>query len=147
MRAGAVWMAMSEQLEFECELTEEQALLDGTREVLIEGAAQVDDDPVPWLLSLGCRRPKEDAKPLDEGDLSLTAPDGAVLFATLDTGTITEAFSDEVADTATVLNLRFNVSSGEGRYTTALGNVVVRGVLAGNAGQLTVEIAVSSEAS
>ncbi len=121
---------MQQTIEFTGEVVDEQALLDGTRELTVEAAGSVADADADWQLSLSFRWPKEMEADLEEGELSLTTDDAAV-YATLREGTVTEVLDEDTADEVVRLALTFEVSSGEGKLSGAAGTVGLSGEIVG----------------
>jgi hypothetical protein len=117
-------------LAFEGAIVDQQTFLDGTREFTVEAASEGVESG-PWELTLTFRWPKEEDVGLDEGDLTLTAPGGDAIFATLQAGMAESTIDDETAAEVTQVDLRFGVGSGEGAYAGATGEVLLFGTLTG----------------
>ena len=130
---------MQQTIEFTGEVVDEQALLDGTRELTIEAASTAAHADADWQLSLSFRWPKEMETELEEGELSLTG-DGAAVYATLRDGTVAEVFDEDTADEIVRLALTFQVSSGEGELSSAAGTVALSGEVVGTQVRLAVRL-------
>lgn len=124
-------------LTFEGSVVDSAAYLDGTREFVIE-AESSNGAGEPWRLTVSFRWPKEHDTPLKEGDLTLSAPDGGELVATLKTGTAVEELDEDTGGESIQLALVFRAVSGEG----SLADVTiasVTGALIGEDAQLRLE--------
>jgi hypothetical protein len=126
-------------LAFEGAVVDQQTFLDGTREFTVDAASEASDG-APWELTLTFRWPKEEDAQLNEGDLTLTAPDGGALYATLRSGTAESVIDDETDAEVTQVDLRFGVGSGEGAYAGAAGEVRLFGTLAGEEARLAATV-------
>ena len=129
---------MEKTLVFAGEVVDQQTFLDGTREFTIE--AQSDDaagDVGDWLLTLSFRWLAEIDASVAEGDLSLTGPDGAGVYAALTEGAAETAYDEDSAEDVTSLRLTAEVRSGEGGYADWTGTVQLSGRLTG--GQVRLE--------
>jgi hypothetical protein len=123
---------MDKERAFTGEVIDQQTFLDGTREFTIE--AQSDTMPGgagAWLLTLSFRWLAEIDATVEEGDLSLTGPDGAGVFATLTEGAAETIYDEDSAEDVTQLHLTAEVRSGEGRLTDWTGTILVSGRITG----------------
>jgi len=120
-------------LVFDTEIVERQRLLDGAEHVWLEGRAAGRGDP--WILSLNYARPKEPGAAMEEGDLTLEAPDGT-LQAALEAGRIDIVVDEVAGDERELLALALRVEDGEGEFQHATGSARVRGEVSGDEGRL-----------
>ena len=134
---------MSQRLDFEGAVVDEQAYLDGTREYTID-AEGPPGTAAPWRLTLSFRWPKESDAPLEEGDLTLADPDGSELYAALRGGTAESAFDEETEAASVRFDLTFEIGSGEGTYAGSSGDARVLGTLLGEEARLTLELALAN---
>jgi hypothetical protein len=138
---------MERVLEFSGEVVDQQTFLDGTREFTIEAhsdAAAGDGDA--WLMTLSFRWLAEIDASVEEGDLSLTGPDGAGVFAALTEGTAEMTYDEDTAEDVILLRLTAEVRSGEGRYADSTGTIRLSGRLAGGQAHLEAETDLSLSA-
>ncbi len=129
-------------LNFDAEVIEQQTLLNGTRYLSIDGEAE--DEAGTWELALSFAQPKEPGAPLNEGDLTLTGPDGS-LVAGLESGETAIVMDDLGEDERQRLDLTLAVNGGEGAFEAAAGTVRVQGLLTGGSGRLDVRLALEEE--
>jgi hypothetical protein len=115
------------QINFVGVITDRQSFLDGARQFMIEA----EDQPATgWQMALAMRWPLE-TEQVEEGDLTLRDPSGAELTGSLMEGRASE-FTDEDGNVNAVrVDLRFEVTGGEGGYAGASGSVRVHGTIAG----------------
>jgi hypothetical protein len=119
------------------DVVDQQTFLDGTREFTIE--AQSDSgagDTGEWLLTLSFRWLAEIDSTVEEGDLSLTGPDGAGVYATLTEGAAEMLYDEDNAEDITTLRLTAEVRSGEGQYADWTGTIRLSGRLTGTQARL-----------
>jgi hypothetical protein len=131
---------MEKALTLVGEVVDQQTFLDGTREYMIE--AQSDSGPAgagEWLLTLSFRWLAEIDATVEEGDLSLTGPDGAGLFATLTKGAAEMVYDEDSAEEVTQLHLTAEVRSGEGRLSDRTGEIRLSGRITGGQAHLEAE--------
>ena len=142
-------------VNFSGAVTDRQGFLDGARVFRIEAE---DQPSTGWRLALSFRWPVE-TESVDEGEITMTDPLGGEFFGTLAEGSAAEITDEDGVPAAAQLDLRFEVTGGEGGYSDASGAVRVNGTLAGQgsgtggsfegdpgeAALLTAEIAVESE--
>jgi hypothetical protein len=131
---------MEKALAFVGEVVDQQTFLDGTREFMIE--AQSDSgvgDAGEWLLTLSFRWLAEIDATVEEGDLSLTGPDGAGVFAALSEGAAEMVYDEDSAEDVTQLHLTAEVRSGEGRLTDWTGVIRLSGRIIGGQAYLEAE--------
>ena len=126
-----------ESLTFEGSVVDSAAYLDGTREFVIE-AESSDGTAEPWRLTVSFRWPKEHDTPLNEGDLTLSAPDGGEIVAGLQSGTAGEELDEDTGGESIQLALVYCAMSGEGSLADVT-IVSVTGVLTGEDTQLRLD--------
>ena len=114
-------------INFSGAVTDRQSFLDGGRTSAIEAE---DQPSAGWRMGLNLRWPVE-TEEVNEGDLTLVDPLGAELYATLTAGTVAEITDEEGNADAAQIDLRFEVTGGDGGYAGAAGAVHVTGTLAG----------------
>jgi hypothetical protein len=108
-------------------IADQQRFLDGARVYTVEA----EDQPATgWRLSLALRRPMVTER-VEEGDLTLVEPGGGELSATLVEGTAAEIADEDGVVNAARIDLRFEVSGGEGGFAGAAGSVRVHGTISG----------------
>ena len=127
-----------ESLTFEGSIVDSAAYLDGTREFVIE-AESPDETGEPWHLTVSFRWPKEHDTPLNEGGLTLSAPDGGELVAVLQSGTAVEELEEDTGGESIQLALVFRAMSGEGSLADAT-IASVTGALTGEDAQLRLDL-------
>jgi hypothetical protein len=120
-------------------VVDEQAFLDGTREITVAAGGTREGPAAPWELTLTFRRPKEPDAVLNEGDLTLTGPDGAAIYATLRSGSAAPGFDEDTGDELVRLDLSFEVGSAEGAAADVAA-VRLHGTLTGQNARLTAEL-------
>lgn len=131
---------MDKERAFTGEVIDQQTFLDGTREFTIEAqsvttAGGADE----WLITLSFRWLAEIDATVGEGDLSLTGPDGAGVFAALTEGAAETIYDEDSAEDVTQLHLTAEVRSGEGRLTGWTGTILLNGRIIGAQAYLEVE--------
>lgn len=118
---------LRESVNFAGAIADRQGYLDGARVYTIEGEGQ---PATGWRLALTVRWPIASER-VEEGDLSLVEPGGAELTASLVTGAAAEITDEDGNVNAARLDLRFEVTGGEGGFAGATGTVRVHGTVAG----------------
>ena len=114
-------------VHFDGAVVDRQSFLDGARTFTIEAE---DKPSTGWRMNLSFHWDVEHES-VDEGDLALVDPVGAELFAALAEGSAAEITDAEGNAGAAQIDLRFQVSGGEGGYVGATGTVRITGTLAG----------------
>lgn len=128
------------EFEIAGDVVEWQTLLNGMRIASIEGAS-VDGD---WTLSLSVSWNVRSGPDVSEGDLTLTRPDGAELYATLTEGRIGELPSGAADAAGYGARLEFAVDGGAEELAYASGVISADGQLSREGCSLRVRIAVRS---
>jgi len=123
-------------IELEGAVVDEQTFLDGTREFTVDAAESTAGDATPWQLTLTFRWPKEAEDALDEGDLTLTGPDDAAIYATLRAGAVAPRLDEDTGDELVRLDLAFEAGAAEGAATN-IAAVRLFGTLSGQTARLT----------
>jgi hypothetical protein len=121
------------RLQFEGEVIEEQRLLNGARYLSVEGRSEEGEAEAhggAWTLTLNLEQPKDAENPIEEGDLTLVAPD-RTLFAGLESGRAAIVI-DEAGDERELFELSFRVSAGEGALHGSRGLIELRAELTGD---------------
>ena len=120
-------------LTFNVDVVERQRLLDGAEHVWLEGAAPADGGD--WMLSLNYARPKESGFAVDEADLTLETPAGAIQ-AGLESGRVEVTVDDVAGDEQEQLALEFHVEAGDGEFLQVTGTARIRGEVSSAVGQV-----------
>lgn len=115
------------QISFAGVIAERQSFLDGARQFTIEAE---DQPPMGWRMTLALRWPLE-TEQVEEGDLTLIDPTGAELSGSLIEGHAAEITDEDGNVNAARVDLRYEVTGGEGGYANAAGSVHVYGTIAG----------------
>jgi hypothetical protein len=124
-------------LHFEAQVVEDQRLLNGARYLAIEGEAE--HEGTPWTLTLSFERPKGADSPIEEGDLTLAAPTGA-LFAGLESGGTDMVFDEAAGAERDVYELVFRVNGGDDQFQDWQGQIGIRAELDGVDASITVAL-------
>ena len=119
-------MARSLRLDFEGEVSQNQEMLDGTRQLVLEGRAD-DDDHVSWSITVTLAWTMGDEAEIEEGDLTLSRDDGAELYAGLRAGRYRERGLVGVEGAAAGFDAAFAIDGGEGEFASSAGRVRLRG--------------------
>jgi hypothetical protein len=128
---------MQQMLTFAGEIVDQQTFLDGTREFMIEArSAPPSGETAPWLLTLSFRWVAEIDAAVEEGDLSLTGPDGGGIYAAVIEGSAENIFDEDSAEDVTMIRLTAEVRSGEGVYADWSGTIDIAGRLTGGQAHL-----------
>lgn len=128
---------MQQTLTFAGEIVDQQTFLDGTREFMIEAqSVPPSGETEPWLLTLSFRWVAEIDAAVEEGDLSLTGPDGAGIYAAVIEGSAENIFDEDSAEDVTMIRLTAEVRSGEGIYADWGGRIDIAGRLTGGQAHL-----------
>lgn len=130
---------MQQRFELDGEIVDRQTFLDGTREFTIEAQSAPEPGEAVWLTTLSFRWLAEIDASIEEGDLSLTGPDGDGVYAAITEGEAESVFDEDIADEVTMLSLRGEVRSGEGQYAAWRGTIRVTGRIAGEEVHLEME--------
>jgi hypothetical protein len=114
-------------INFAAVIVEQETMLNGARTYTMEGE---DQPSAGWRLTLTFRWPVQ-SESVDEGDLTLTDPTGAVISGGLAEGTAEEITDADGSVNAARIDLHFEFSGGDGAYASATGSARVSGTLAG----------------
>ena len=107
------------QLLLQGDITDEQRFLDGATAVTIEAVAADDSG---WAL-LALLRVPFGGEAIDEGDLTLTLPDGSDLYATITAGDWLAADTEETAQ----FSVSATLTGGSGGREQAAGTISIDG--------------------
>ncbi|MBI2761653.1 MAG: hypothetical protein HYX51_09540 [Chloroflexi bacterium] len=114
-------------VNFAAAIVEQETLLNGARIYTLEGE---DQPSTGRRLNLTFRWPVQ-SQSVDEGDITLADPTGAVINGVLVEGTAEEITDADGSVNAARIDLRFEVNGGDGTYASAEGSVRVSGTIAG----------------
>ena len=119
-------VARSLRLEFDGEVSQKQEMLDGTRQVVLEGSAD-GDDHASWAITVTLAWTMGDEAEIEEGDLALSRDDGSEVYASLRAGRYRESGLPGLEGAAEGFEAAFNIDGGEGAFASSAGSVRLRG--------------------
>ena len=119
-------MARSVRLEFEGEVSHSQEMLDGTRQMVLEGRAE-DGAHGSWAITVHLAWTMGSEAEIEEGDLTLSRADGSELNAGLSGGRYREGGIAGVEGAAEGFEAAFDIDGGEGEFASGGGTVRLRG--------------------
>ena len=121
-------MVESLNLDFAGEVSQNHEMLDGTRQLVLEGAAR-DETRRSWTLTLSLAWTMRAEAEIEESDLTLSRDDGSEVYASLSAGRYREGGLAGVEGAAEGFDIDFDIDSGAGEFDSVAGSVHMSGTV------------------